>query len=61
MINNVDDLINKINDMNVRVESKTPRRDVDFVSSGGGGAGRMKSRSTFGRAGGCHQAERVVI
>ena len=36
MINNVDDLINKINDMNVRVESKTPKRDVDFVSSGGG-------------------------
>jgi hypothetical protein len=50
MINNVDDLINKINDMNVRVESKTPRRDVDFVSSGGG-AGMMKSRSNYFWAG----------
>ena len=38
MIDNVDDLINKINDMNSRVESRTPRRDVDFVS-GGGAAG----------------------
>ena len=38
MIDNVDDLINKINDRTPGSKVDTPRRDVDFVS-GGGAAG----------------------